>query len=138
MVTDELRNPVIVAHAAGALFALGLGSVILLRRKGTVSHRTLGWVWVITMAAVAIAAIPIRTSRGIPNLYGFTPIHLFVLLVAFNLPRAVWAIYNGNVKSHGAVMRRLFFGALVIAGVFTLLPGRLLGHLLWHNLLGVI
>lgn len=137
MVIDELRAPVIVIHLAAALSALGLGSFILLRRKGTFSHQTFGWIWVITMATVAIAAIPIRSYNGIPNFHGFTPIHLFILLVAVTLPRAVWAIYHGDRAAHGRGMRRIFFGALVGAGVFTLLPGRLLGHLLWHNLLGV-
>ncbi len=137
MVIYELHNPVILAHLAAALFALGLGSFILLRRKDTVSHQTLGWVWVVTMAAVAVAAIPIRSSRGIPNFHGFTPIHLFILLVAVTMPRAVWAIYRGDIQGHATGMRRLFYGALIVPGAFTLLPGRLLGHLLWHNLLGV-
>lgn len=30
-------------------------------------------------------------------------------------------------------MRGLYMGGLVIAGAFTLLPGRLLGNLLWHH-----
>jgi uncharacterized membrane protein len=35
-------------------------------------------------------------------------------------------------------MRGLYFGACVVAGVFTLLPGRYLGGLLWKQWLGVV
>jgi uncharacterized membrane protein len=31
-------------------------------------------------------------------------------------------------------MQNLYWGACVLAGFFTLLPGRLLGHLLWAQL----
>jgi uncharacterized membrane protein len=34
-------------------------------------------------------------------------------------------------------MTRLYFGACVLAGIFTLLPGRFLGQLLWKHALGV-
>lgn len=133
----ELHSPVVLAHIAAALLALVLGSTILLRRKGTLSHKTMGWIWAGLMSSVAFSAIPLRTYHGIPNIDGFTPIHLFILLVLFNVPRAVWAIYHGDVITHGKAMRGLYFGALIGAGVFTLLPNRLLGHLLWHNLLGL-
>jgi uncharacterized membrane protein len=33
-------------------------------------------------------------------------------------------------------MRGLYIGRLVIAGVFTLIPGRLLGNLLWKGTWG--
>lgn len=129
---------VILAHIAAAVLALLLGILILSRRKGTLSHQTMGWIWVGLMAAVALLAIPIRTYHGLPNIDGFTPIHLFVVLVLINLPRGVWAVYHGNRIGHGKAMRGLFFGGLVLAGLFTLLPDRLLGHLLWHNLLHVV
>jgi uncharacterized membrane protein len=31
-------------------------------------------------------------------------------------------------------MQKLYWGACVVAGVFTLLPERLIGHLLWTQL----
>jgi len=137
MVTDELQNPAVIAHLIAAGTALVLGAAIMLRRKGTLSHKTMGWIYVATMSALAISGIFLRTYTGIPNIDGFTPIHIFVVIVLVPLPSAVWSIYHGDVKGHGGAMTGLFYGALIGAGIFTLLPGRLLGHLLWHNLLGL-
>jgi uncharacterized membrane protein len=38
---------------------------------------------------------------------------------------------------HRKTMRGLFSGACVIAGVFTLLPSRFLGQVLWHQWLSL-
>jgi uncharacterized membrane protein len=35
-------------------------------------------------------------------------------------------------------MKGLFIGGCIVAGVFTLLPGRFLGDLLWHQALGLV
>ncbi len=47
------------------------------------------------------------------------------------------AFRRGNVVGHRQQMRGMFIGGCVLAGVFTLLPGRYLGHLLWHQALGL-
>ena len=38
----------------------------------------------------------------------------------------VWAARTGNVRRHKMTMIGIFFGALVIAGLFTFLPGRIM------------
>jgi uncharacterized membrane protein len=58
------------------------------------------------------------------------------LLTLVSLPLAIYRIRTGDVKGHAAAMKGLFLGGLVIAGIFTLVPGRLLGNLLWHATLG--
>jgi uncharacterized membrane protein len=131
------RHPLIFFHLVTAFGALIIGLVLLTRRKGTADHRWLGWTWVALMASTAVAAAFIRDYR-MPNLFGFTPIHGFVLLVAYQLPRGIWFIRRGNIGGHRATMQGLFKGACVIAFVFTLLPGRFLGTLLWKNALGVM
>ena len=120
----------ILLHLAAALSALALGIVMLARRKGTASHKVLGRVWVALMLAVAIS------SLWIPRFLHFTWIHLFTLLTLPALPLALYRIRTGDVKGHAAAMKGLFIGGLVIAGIFTLVPGRLLGNLLWHGTLG--
>ncbi len=131
------RNPLVFFHLITAFLALLLGSVILMRRKGTDSHRALGWVWVALMGSTALATVFIRDYH-LPNIAGFTPIHGFTVLVAVGLPRGIWCIRHGNVAGHRAVMKGLFIGGCVLAGVFTLVPGRFLGTLLWKHLLGVM
>ena len=127
------QHSLVFFHLVTAFGALLLGGVILLRRKGTGSHRLLGWTWVALMGSTAVASAFIR-DYGMPNLFGFTPIHVFTLIVAYNLPLAVLHIRRGNVAAHQKRMRGLFKGACVVAFVFTLLPGRFLGHLLWTSL----
>jgi len=131
------RHPVIFFHLVTAFAALVLGSVLLLRRKGTGSHRALGWVWVALMASTALATVFIRDYQ-LPNIAGFTPIHLFTVMVAVGLPRAIWYIKRGNIEGHRQQMKGMFVGGCLLAGVFTFLPGRFLGNLLWRDALGLI
>jgi uncharacterized membrane protein len=124
------RHPLIFFHLATAVAALLLGVVMLSRRKGTIGHRSLGWVWVVLMGSAALASVFSRDYR-LPNLYGYTPIHGFTLSVAVLLPLAIVHIRRGNVRAHRKTMTGLYVGACVVAGLFTLLPGRFLGSLLW-------
>lgn len=131
------RHPLIFFHLVTAVGALIIGGMLLLGRKGTVHHKRLGWVWVLLMASTTVASGFIRDYEGL-NIAGITPIHGFTMLVAVTLPRGVWYVRRGNLEGHRKTMRGLYFGACVIAGVFTLLPGRFLGGLLWRDWLGVV
>lgn len=137
-VTRLLQNhPLVFVHLVTALLALVLGIVIMSQRKGTNAHRRLGWAWVVLMTTTTAASAFIR-DYNLPNLAGFTPIHAFTVLVAVGLPRAVWFARQGRVDDHRRRMRALFYGACVLAGIFTLLPGRFMGRLLWRDMLGVV
>lgn len=120
----------IYLHMAAAIAALVLGAVILGRRKGTATHRMLGRTWALTMLVVAL------TSLWVPAFLHFTWIHLFTAVTLVALPLGIWRIRRGNVVAHAATMKGLYIGGLIIAGVFTLVPGRLLGNLLWHGTWG--
>jgi uncharacterized membrane protein len=131
------RQPLVFFHLVTALAALVLGAVLLYGRKGNARHRVLGWTWVVLMGSTTVASAFIRNHDGL-NLAGVTPIHLFTLLVALTLPRAVLYARQGRIAGHRQAMRSLYIGACVIAGAFTLLPGRLLGGLLWTQWLGLV
>jgi uncharacterized membrane protein len=122
-------RPIVFTHMAAALACLVLGAALLARRKGTSGHRSLGRAWVAAMATVMATSLFIH-DRGMPNLAGFSPIHLLSLLVAVLLPRAVWQARSGRIEAHRNTMRGLYFGGCVAAGLFTLLPGRFLGQTL--------
>ncbi len=119
---------VILIHAAAALAALALGSLVFLRRKGTTCHRMLGRAWVALMLATAISSFWIQIHGH------FSWIHGLSLLIIFLLGCAVYFAINGNIARHQRIMKGLFAGALVIARAFTLLPQRLLGRMLWSTL----
>lgn len=131
------RHPLVFFHLVTAFSALIIGIVLMARRKGSGSHRLLGWSWVALMGSTALASAFMR-DYSMPNLAGFTPIHAFTAVVAVYLPRGIWHVRRGNVSAHRKTMRLLFFGACVVAGVFTLLPGRFLGRLLWQQWLGLM
>ena len=131
------RHPLVFLHLLTALAALLLGAAVLARRKGTTSHKALGRAWVLMMGSTAVTSAFIRDYQ-MPNLFGFTPVHGFTVLVASMLPRGTWYIQRGNVVAHRKTMRGLYIGACVLAGIFTLLPGRFLGNLLWQHALGIM
>jgi len=56
----------------------------------------------------------------------FSPIHLLSIFTLVMLPLAVWHAHRHRVAFHRKAMLGLFFGALVIAGAFTFLPGRIM------------
>lgn len=114
-------------HLLSALAALVLGGVQLARRKGTRGHRVLGWIWVALMTTAAVS------SLWMPAFMRLNWIHLFTLVTAISLPMAIWQIRHGKPEKHAGTMRGLYTGGLVIAGAFTLSPGRLLGDLVWKG-----
>jgi uncharacterized membrane protein len=120
-------KPIVFLHLIAALAALLLGIAILTRRKGTFGHRTLGWSWVVLMAAAAASSVFIRDYR-IPNIAGYTPIHLLTLTVAVLLPLAIGYIRRGNVAGHRRMMTGLYIGGCIVAGLFALAPARFLGR----------
>jgi uncharacterized membrane protein len=48
---------------------------------------------------------------------------IFTLIM---IPLGVWFAHRHRVANHRRVMIGLFSGALVVAGLFTLLPGRIM------------
>ena len=116
-------SPVIQIHAFAAITAFVIGFVQLAAPKGTIPHRLVGWSWVMLMLTVAISSLFIHIIR----LWGpWSPIHLLSILTLTALPLAVLHARRHNVRRHRNAMTSLFMGALVIAGVFTFLPGRIM------------
>ena len=110
-------------HAYAALAAFVLGTVQLARVKGTTQHRALGYTWVGLMLIVAISSFWIHDMR----VWGpWSPIHLLAILVLVMLPTAIYFARVHRVRGHKLTMLGLFAGALIIAGIFTLVPGRIM------------
>jgi len=114
---------VIQLHAFAAMAAFVLGVIQLAGPKGTLPHRTMGYTWVGLMLVVAASSFSIHGMRQWGN---FSAIHLLSVSVLVLLPLAVLAARRHHVGTHGWAMVALFAGALVIAGAFTFLPGRIM------------
>jgi uncharacterized membrane protein len=115
--------PVIQVHAFAAMTAFVLGLVQFAAPKGTLPHRTIGWIWVTLMAIIAISSFWIHEIRLVGP---FSPIHLLAIFTLVMLPLAVLHARNHRVMQHRKAMISIFVGALVIAGAFTFLPGRIM------------
>ena len=133
-------TPVIAIHMTAALGALVTGPIALWARKGAAQrprlHRAFGYAWVTLMLATAISALFIR-DFSLPNIAGYTPIHLLVPVTFFGLFGAFWFLAKKNIAGHRKTMQRLYFQACIGAGAFTLLPSRYLGQLVWGQWLGL-
>jgi len=117
-------------HAVAALAAFVLGLVQFAAPKGTLPHRTIGWIWVSLMLAVSVSAFFIHELR----IWGpWSPIHLLAIFTLIMLPLAVLRAKRHQVAEHKRAMISLFAGALLIAGLFTLLPGRIMHAVMFGN-----
>ena len=139
-------TPVIAIHLSAALAAIALGPVALWARRGHASrvahtqrprlHRAAGYAWVTLMLVAAISAMFIR-DRSLPNIAGYTPIHVLIPVVFGSLFMAFSALFRGDLASHRGWMVNLYAFACLGAGAFTLLPQRHLGQLVWGQWLGL-
>lgn len=111
----------LILHLGTVIPAVPLGAYVLLRPKGDARHKRLGRIWAGLMLATALS------SFGLTGLTGsYSPIHLLSILVLVTLPRAIWDVRRGRLAGHRRTMS-ILYASLLVAGFFTLLPGRLFG-----------
>lgn len=138
---DMTLTPLVAVHLSTALAAVAVGPIALWARKGTKQrprlHRAFGYAWVTLMLMTAVSASFIR-DFALPNLAGFTPIHLLVPFTLYSLFGAFYYLFRGNIRLHSKIMQGTYVGACLVAGGFTLLPNRYLGQLVWGQWLGLL
>src|ERR1700755_1322619 len=89
--------PQIQIHAFAAMAAFALGVVQLAAPKGTLPHRTLGWIWVSLMVLVCVTASFIHEWRWGGE---WSPIHLLAIFPLINLPLGVFWARRHRVPAH--------------------------------------
>jgi len=118
-----LETPLhIQIHALAAIAALVVGAVQLLAPKGNVPHKILGMVFVVLMLTAALTALFI--TKIFPG--SFSPIHLFIPLTLVSLYHLIRTARANDGKAHKKKVLGLYFGALILPGLFTFLPERLM------------
>jgi uncharacterized membrane protein len=122
------ERPPIAWHAFAALAALVLGATQFALPKGTPRHRAVGFVWAGLMLFIAASGFWIHEIR---LLGPWSPIHLLSVLVLITVPLAVWHAHRHHVARHRSAMISLYLFALVGAGLFTLLPGRVMNTVIF-------
>jgi uncharacterized membrane protein len=115
----------ILLHIAAALAAVFLGAVVLYRPKGKAVHRVMGRVWVGLMLVVAVGSFFIQARDRL------SLIDILSVVIILSMASAVYAARHNNIHSHKISMR-ISYASLCIAGLFTLLPYRMLGQLVFR------
>lgn len=123
-----LAAPIVVQiHTLAALALFPLTATLFTLPRGDRRHRLMGWSWVILMTTVALSSFAIHQLQ---LLGPFSPIHLLSVLALFGMYQAIHAARHKDIRNHRRHMVSLTWGALIVAGVFTLLPGRILFRVL--------
>ncbi len=126
---QKVTTPILI-HLVTAGAAALLGPVILVRRKGNKVHKLLGRLWAVLMIVTAISSAFIYSPGTGVGGTGYSFIHIFTIWTLINVPLGVWAARTKRIRIHRGMMAGLYVG-LLIAGGFTFIPGRLLGHLVF-------
>ncbi len=109
-------------HLTTVAAAVVLATVQMVGPKGRTFHRVLGWTLAVLLVTTAIAALFIRDRSGAL----FNPFQIFVVTTLITVPWGVIAARRHDVRRHARMMSGLYFGALIVAGALTFLPGRLM------------
>ena len=110
-------------HAIAAMIAVIFGGLQFYMKKGGLIHRLLGWTWVGLMLFVSVSSFFIHEIK----MWGaYSPIHLLSLLTIFVLGLAVYFVRAGYIERHKHAMATLYGLALIVAGIFTFMPGRVM------------
>jgi uncharacterized membrane protein len=132
MQTLSSLSPQVIVHLFAALAAVVLGPLALMMRwriQRPRLHRAFGYAWVTMMLITAISALFIRSEVSYGNQFSW--IHALIPVTLGSLVAAFWFLAKGQIRGHRLTMISLYVSGCLIAGAFTLLPGRFLGRLLW-------
>lgn len=125
MTLEPLLNasPAIQLHVATVVPAALIGGLMLILRKGTYQHRMAGRLWIALMVLTALSSFFIHEIRLLGD---FSPIHLLSIVVLVSAVEVVRSARRRNFVRHQRLVKSLYFGGIGIAGLFTLLPGRIM------------
>lgn len=113
----------IQVHTVSAIMAFVIGGLVLFRRKGDRLHRLGGRVWVVLMVLVCISSFFIHTLQVVGI---WSPIHILSVTTLVALFGAIRSARLQCIVEHQRIMQMTYFGALILAGYFTFLPGRIM------------
>ena len=115
-------------HVYTVVPAAIIGAYILANRKGTPLHKFLGRIWIGLMIATSFSTFFIHS---INLFFGFSPIHLLSIGVIFGSVMAVVEVRRGNIEAHKRYLVGNYLGGIVLAGLFTFIPGRIMNEVVF-------
>ena len=120
-------------HVATVVPAAILGAVLLARRKGTPAHRLFGKIWLVLMVATSFSTFFIHDLKTVGD---FSPIHLLSVYVIVGSVLAIRAARRRDIAQHRGHVAGMYFGGIVVAGLFTLVPHRVMGAMIFDGASG--
>ena len=120
-------SPAIQFHVATVVPAVILGTwQIFFSRRGTTLHRVVGYIYLVLMSVTALSTLWIHQLMPGKPFWGFSPIHLLIPMVLYGVYGALYGAWTRNIKLHRRAMIILYATAIVVTGLFTLVPGRIM------------
>ena len=104
-----------------------LGGMQLYLSKGTPLHKLIGRIWVGLMDVVSLSSFFIYELKIWGN---YSPIHLLSIWVLISLIGGIYFAKIGKIEWHKWTMTLIYFLALILTGIFTLLPERIMNKLI--------
>ena len=135
-VTTETPSPSLGPWRVLLWLALPVFFIFLFFSSGSLPRDLIAQDWFRTIATLNPVSYLIEGIRSLfitginGSFYSF--VHLLSGWTIIALPMAIYAIRNRNVERHRRGMTGMFVGGLIIAGLLTFLPGRLM----WNVFLG--
>jgi uncharacterized membrane protein len=114
-------------HVISVTVGFFSGLIIFMLPKGSGLHRILGWTFVVAMTLAAATSIMMIADFNT----GVNFLHIFTVMTAVSLTLGLAAIRRGDVRSHAYNMIGLYIGAILVAGAFAFIPGRLMWRMLF-------
>ncbi len=121
----DSESLVALGHVAAAVSALVLGAVVILREKGTSSHRMFGGGYVALLLAVNVAALLLHREATFGVFHVLSLVSLVTVLVGV-VPMVIGPRSPATIARHAYLMVWSYAG-LVAAGVGQLGASRLDG-----------
>lgn len=103
-----------------------LGAYLIGFQKGTLLHKRLGKIYMGLIFFSSVVSLFMEAKVGPQLLNHFGWIHSLSLVTIATVPISIQAARKGAIKRHQRTMLLLYFSGLLIAGGFTLFPGRFL------------
>lgn len=106
--------------------------LMLFSSKGGQIHKILGKVYMGLIFFSAFVSLFLEAKVGHQFLNHFGWIHLLSVLTLWTVPYSFYSVKKGTISAHKRSMFFLYWTGLLIAGVFTLVPGRYLHEVLFQ------
>jgi uncharacterized membrane protein len=99
---------------------------IFFSKKGEPFHRALGYAYLTLLTITCIDAMFIHEIMPKSWFYGFSPLHVLVLLTLACVVSALRAARAHNIPRHRSAVLGSYIGGLLVATSLLLLPGRIM------------